>query len=182
MLANAGLKFDAIPARIDEETVIAALVADGTRPRDVSDALADAKAQKISARHPDHVVIGSDQVLEFGGEIFQKPSSKEELSAQLQKLAGKTHLLHSAAVIYHECQPVWRHIGTVRMTMRNLENTAILAYIDTHWDNVRHCVGGYRIEAEGINLFSQIDGDYFHVLGFPLLETLNYLHLRGHIS
>jgi septum formation protein len=182
MFRNAGLDFEAIPARTDEEALTKALQAEKTRPRDISDALAEAKAKKISAKHPENLVIGSDQVLELDGDIFQKPQDRSDLEDQMRRLSGKTHVLHSAAVIYHECQPIWRQVGTVKMTMRALDQSTIAAYVSTYWEEIRHCVGGYRIEAEGIRLFSQIDGDYFHVLGFPLLETLNYLHLRGHIS
>lgn len=182
MLTNAGLVFSAEPARIDERAVVASLRAEGLKPRDIADALAEAKAQKLSNRHPQNMVIGSDQVLEFDGQLLQKASSKGELIDQLSALSGQVHLLHSAAVIFDEARPVWRHIGRVKMTMRQLSPAFVEDYVDTYWEEIRDCVGGYRVEAEGIRLFSKIEGDYFHVMGFPLLECMNYLHIRGKVS
>lgn len=182
MLTNAGLVFSAEPARIDERAVVASLSAEGLKPRDIADALAEAKAQKLSNRHPQNMVIGSDQVLEFEGQLLQKASSKGELIDQLSALSGQVHLLHSAAVIFDEARPVWRHIGRVKMTMRQLSPAFVEDYVDTYWEEIRDCVGGYRVEAEGIRLFSKIEGDYFHVMGFPLLECMNYLHIRGKVS
>lgn len=182
MLTNAGLVFRAEPARIDELAVVASLSAEGLKPRDIADALAEAKAQKLSNRHPQNMVIGSDQVLEFDGQLLQKASSKGELIDQLSALSGQVHLLHSAAVIFDEARPVWRHVGRVKMTMRQLSPAFVEDYVDTYWEEIRHCVGGYRVEAEGIRLFSKIEGDYFHVMGFPLLECMNYLHIRGDVS
>lgn len=182
MLTNAGLVFRAEPARIDERAVVASLSAEGLKPRDIADALAEAKAQKLSNRHPQNMVIGSDQVLEFDGQLLQKASSKGELIDQLSALSGQVHLLHSAAVIFDEARPVWRHVGRVKMTMRQLSPAFVEDYVDTYWEEIRDCVGGYRVEAEGIRLFSKIEGDYFHVMGFPLLECMNYLHIRGKVS
>ncbi len=98
---------------------------------------------------------------------------------QLKSLQGNRHTLYSAAVIYEDARPVWRHIGQTRLHMRDLTDAYLEGYLTRNWESVRGCVGNYRIEAEGVRLFSRIDGDYFTVLGLPLLEILSYLTLRG---
>lgn len=182
LLARAGVAHEALPARIDEEAARAALCAEGARPRDIADALAEAKARKLSQRFPDALVIGCDQVLELDGELFAKPETRTDAAAQLRRLSGKTHRLLSAAVIYHEGQPLWRHVATVRMTMRELSQGFLTSYLERNWESVRGCVGAYKLEEEGVRLFARIEGEYFAVLGLPLIELLNYLALRGAIE
>ena len=104
------------------------------------------------------------------------------MAQDLRKMAGKTHTLCSAAVIYEGSKPVWRHVGIVRMHMRQLSDAYIQDYVARNWDGICHCVGGYMLEAEGARLFRRIEGDYFHVLGLPLLEILDYLTVRGVID
>lgn len=182
MLSNAGLSIEVSAARIDEETITASLVAEGAKPRDVADALAEFKAEKVGRRFPEALVIGSDQVLEFEGRLLDKPTTPQEAEQQLRAMSGKTHRLLSGAVVYHAGKPVWRHVGQVRMSMRTLGDAFVTAYVARNWDSIRHTVGSYKLEEEGVRLFHRVDGDYFTVLGLPLLELLSYLTLRGEID
>ena len=178
MLENAGLSVTVKPARIDEEAVKASLVAEGASPHDVADALAEFKAQKVAVMDPEAWVIGSDQVLDLKGSVLSKPETPDEALEQLRGLSGQTHRLLSAAVIYHEGQPVWRQVGQVRLTMRQLGNRYIEEYVARNWESIRHSVGGYKIEEEGVRLMSRIEGEYFNILGLPLLEILSFLTIR----
>ena len=179
LLRNAGLEFEIAPARVDEAAIRAALEGEGASPRDQADALAEMKARKASARHPGRLVLGCDQILAQGHRIFTKPETPEAALADLKALRGATHQLYSAAVLYLDGEPQWRHVGVVRLTMREATDTWLDAYVARNWDSIRHSVGGYKLEEEGVRLFSRIDGDYFTVLGLPLLELLSYLTLRG---
>lgn len=179
LLRNAGLNFRIAPARIDEEAVRASLVAEGAPPRDQADALAEMKARKISEKHPGALVLGCDQVLALKGEVFAKAPDRETARAQLLRLRGETHTLLSAAVLYQDAEPLWRHVGVVRLTMRSFSEDYLADYLDRNWESARHSVGVYKLEEEGVRLFAQIQGDHFSVLGLPLLELLNYLTLRG---
>lgn len=179
LLRNAGIPFTVAPARVDEESIRAAMVQDGAAPRDIADALAEHKSLRASQRDPDALVIGCDQILCLGQEIFAKPVSPEDLRAQLDKLNGKTHQLLSAAVIHRDARPQWRHVGVVRLTMRQVSADFLDAYVARNWPDVADCVGGYKLEEEGARLFSRIDGDYFNVLGLPLLELVSYLTVSG---
>ncbi|QUJ76178.1 septum formation protein Maf [Sulfitobacter albidus] len=179
MLRQAGVAFEVEVARIDEEMITLSLITEGASPRDVADTLAEMKARKVSERHPAALVIGCDQVLDHRGKMLSKPTSPDEAIRQLTDLRGDRHTLMSAAVIYENGKPVWRHVGTVRLRMREASDAFITDYVDRNWDSIRHAVGAYKLEEEGVRLFSRIDGDYFNVLGMPLLELLNYLTLRG---
>ncbi len=182
LLSRAGVTVEAMPARVDEEQIRAALEAEGAKPRDVADTLAEMKARKLAERNPDAVVIGCDQVLEFEGEVWGKAESPDAARAQLQRLRGKDHKLISAVVLYHLQKPIWRHIGEVRLTMRPFSDDYLDDYIARNWEEVRHSVGAYQLEGEGARLFTRVEGDYFTVLGLPLLPLLNYLGQRGFIA
>lgn len=182
MLAAAGVAVQAVPARLDEETVIAALAAEGTRPRDIADALAEAKARRVEARHPGAVVIGADQVLDLDGAVLDKAADIDAVRSQLQRLRGRTHLLHTAVVIFHDGDPVWRQVEGARLTMRTASDAYLDAYLARHGAGLVGTAGGYRIEEEGARLFSRIEGDHFGILGLPLIPVLNYLALRGWIA
>lgn len=179
LLRNAGVAFDIVRPRVDEETMKVSLVAEGASPRDIADALAEMKALRVASKHTDALVIGCDQVLAFGRDILSKPETPAEAVAQLRSLRGQTHHLLSAAVIYADGKPQWRHVGQTRLFMRDLSDTYIDDYVARNWDSIRHAVGGYKLEEEGSRLFTCVEGDYFNVLGIPLLELLSYLTLRG---
>jgi septum formation protein len=182
MLTQAAVPHDVQVARVDEDMIKASMVAEGAPPRDIADALAEMKAAKVSEKNPDSLVIGCDQVLEHAGKLLNKPETAEEALSQLQAMRGDRHTLLSAAVIYENGKPLWRHIGQVRLRMRDASDAYLKDYVERNWDSIRHAVGGYKLEEEGVRLFSRIDGDYFNVLGMPLLEILNYLTLRGDID
>ncbi len=181
MLRAAGLEFEIRPARIDEAMLRQSLAAEGAKPRDQADALADAKARKIADRNPAALVLGCDQILALNDRVFARPATPGEARAQLLDLRGKTHHLFSAAVLYDAGEPVWRHVGVARMTMRAFSDAWVDAYLSRNWPAISASVGAYQIESEGIRLFDRIEGDHFSILGLPLLPLLSYLALRGWI-
>jgi septum formation protein len=181
LLRNAGLAFETRPARIDEETIRTALEAEGATPRDIADALAEMKAARIATRHPEALVIGCDQVLEFEGHAFGKPATPEVLRAQIVALRGHTHRLLSAVVVCQDSRPLWRHVGVARLTMHNISDAYLDDYLARNAADLMDSVGGYKLEAEGVRLFSRIEGDYFTILGLPLLPLLSWLAVRGDI-
>jgi septum formation protein len=182
LLQKAGLEVSAQPGRVDEDAIRRALQSEGATPRDIADALAEAKARKRSDKNPSALVLGCDQVLAFKDQVFAKPESVDDARTQLRSLRGQTHQLLSALVLYDEGKPIWRHVGQARLTMRSVSDVYVDAYLDRNWDSARHSVGAYKLEEEGVRLFSAIEGDYFTILGLPLLPLLGYLGQRGFIT
>lgn len=181
ILANAGLDFTVEKPQIDERAVETAIAGEAT-PEDVAAILAEAKAQEVSERHPRALVIGSDQTLALGDEIFHKPGQMEAARRHLLKLSGKTHSLNSAVVIAEGGQTVWRHVGVAHLTMRQLDPAFIGRYLARVGNKALQSVGAYQIEGEGIQLFEKIDGDHFTIVGLPLLPLLGALRDLGAID
>lgn len=180
MLSAAGVPHEALPAHVDEDGLTAALLAEAATPERIADALAEVKALKISRQHPGALVLGADSVVVTAdGQLINKPETRARAEAQLQQLAGTTHRLISAAVICEGGKPVWRSGGAARLTMRALSAEFITAYLDAEGEAVLGCVGCYRIEGLGAQLFSRIEGDQFVIRGLPLLAVLDYLRTRG---
>lgn len=180
MLAAAGIPFTADAPLIDENPVKEAMLANASAPRDIADALAELKAVKVSRRHTGMLVLGSDSVVVLDdGTILDKPGNKGEAAQHLKRLSGTVHRLISAAVIALDGAPVWRHVDTAKMTVRSLSDGFIADYVEAEWPAIAHCVGCYRLEGPGVQLFSRIEGDCFTIRGLPLLAVLDYLRIRG---
>ncbi|MCV0368487.1 Maf family nucleotide pyrophosphatase [Filomicrobium sp.] len=180
LLKSAGVAFTVIPADIDETAVRETLTSDNPEidPVDVADVLARVKGEAVSAANPDSLVIAADQVLALGPEIFSKPADLEDARECLKKLRGRTHQLHSAVVLAENGEVTWAHVETADMTMRNFSTTFLSEYLVKAGEAVCHSVGGYQLEGQGIQLFEKIDGDYFTILGLPLLPLLAELRQR----
>ena len=180
MLAAAGVAHEAVPAHVDEEGVTAGLLAEKASPERIADALAELKAVKISRKLPGVLVLGADSVVVTAdGTLINKPETRENAEKQLRQLAGTTHRLLSAAVIVENGTPVWRAGGAVRLTMRPLSDAFITQYLDAEGEAVLGCVGCYRIEGLGAQLFTRVEGDQFTVRGLPLFAVLDFLRVRG---
>jgi septum formation protein len=181
LLEAAAVAVEAVPARVDEASLREGLDAEGATPRDTADALAEFKARKVSGRVPEAIVLGCDQVLECDGARFDKAGTLDEARARLRALSGKTHQLHAAVVAYRAGQPLWRVVPTVRLTMRPLTDEAIDAYLAEAGEGVLGSVGCYEFEGLGARLFTAYAGDYFSILGLPLLPVLDFLRNQGEI-
>lgn len=182
IMKAAGLSFTVDPADIDEEGKRADLRNENvTDPAAIALELAIAKAIAISKIHPEQSVIGSDQVLSFNNEIFAKPQSREDALAALKTLRGQTHELHSAVVIAHDGKISWRHVETAHLEMRNFSDAFADDYLVRIGDDAFSSPGSYQIEGAGIQLFKNIHGDHFAILGLPLLPLLNELRRQGDI-
>lgn len=179
MLDAAGVAYEAFPAAVDEAAIKQALLAEGQTPRNIADALAEAKAIKVSSRIPGALVLGSDSLVALAdGTLLDKPESREEAAAHLTAMSGGTHDLWSAVVVAENGQPVWRHVERATLVVRPLSPDFITAYLDQEWPAIAGCVGCFRIEGPGVQLFDRIEGSHFTVLGMPLLPVLSYLRTR----
>lgn len=182
LLVNAGIAVDAVPASVDERTLEAPLKGSGVSPEDVALVLAEAKAVDVSEKKPGALVLGCDQTLSLGDEVFHKPADMEGARRHLLVLSGKTHQLNSAAVLVRDGAVLWRHVGIANLTMRKLDPAFIGRHLAHVGDKALASVGAYQIEGEGIQLFEKIDGDYFTIVGLPLLAVLAELRKLGAID
>ena len=182
ILKNAGIAFRAEEARIDERSVEAPLFNSGATAEDVALVLAEAKASDVSERFAGALVLGSDQTLSLDDEVFHKPRDMDEARRHLLKLSGKTHQLNSAMALVKDGETLWHHVSVARLTMRNLTPGFIGQHLARVGEDVLKSVGAYQYEGEGIQLFDAIDGDYFTIVGLPLLPLLNELRRLGAID
>lgn len=179
LLYDAGISLDIDPAKIDETAVIASLKAENAKPSEIADTLAEYKAARIGSKHIDKIVIGCDQILVCDKQIYEKAKTPAEAKKKLISLRGKAHQLLSAVVIFEHGKPVWRHIGRAQLFMRNFSDDYLAEYIKQNEHDILNSVGCYKIEGPGAQLFTHIQGDYFTILGIPLLEVLGFLRTRG---
>jgi septum formation protein len=182
VLTNAGIAFEPVSPGIDERAAERPLLDAGAPPDDIAIALAMAKALTVSERRPADLVIGADQVLALGDERFVKPDDMEMARRQLLRLSGRTHALHSAIAAVRAGEIVWQHVETAHLTMRSLTPAFIGRHLATVGDAALQSVGAYQLEGRGIQLFEKIDGDFFAVLGLPLLPLLQFLRTEGEIE
>jgi septum formation protein len=181
VLDGAGVAYEAITAGVDEDAVKAGMLAEGANAREIADALAELKAIKVSRSHPGFVV-GADQTLELEGELYDKAETVAEARARLQVLRGKPHKLHSAVVVAKDGAPIWREVVTATLTMRDFSDAFLDEYLADEGEAALGSVGCYRLEGRGVQLFSRIDGDYFTILGLPLMGLLDLLRRHGELS
>jgi septum formation protein len=182
LLANAGITFAAVKPDVDERAAEAPLKGSGATPEDVALVLATAKAAEVSERNRQALVVGSDQTLSLGDEIFHKPADMEGARRHLLRLSGKTHQLNSAVALVRDGETLWSYVGVARLVMRKLEPAFIGRYLAQVGDKALSSVGAYQIEGEGIQLFDKIEGDYFTIVGLPILPLLAELRKLGAID
>ena len=181
LMTDAGLDFEVIAKAVDEGAIKDSMLAEGARLRDIADALAEAKSMRVS-RVEDGLVIGADQIMVMDNQLFDKPKDRDEARERLLLMRGKTHHLIGAVVICENGQPVWRHMAKTTLTMRNFSDRFLDNYLEAEGELVTKSVGAYRFEGLGSQLFSNVEGDFFSILGLSLLPVMDYLRVRGAIA
>ena len=182
LMENAGLSFDAVAASIDEREIEAPLEREGAAPDTVAIVLAVAKAREVSERYPHALVIGSDQTMSLESRVYHKPKDMAEARSHLLSLAGRTHRLNSAIALVRGGEVLWEHVSHAELTMREFSPGFVDRHLSRVGEKALKSVGAYQLEGEGIQLFSAIDGDYFTILGLPMLPLLNKLRDLGVID
>ncbi|RLQ89150.1 Maf-like protein [Notoacmeibacter ruber] len=182
LLQDAGLTVEAVPSKIDERSVETNIAQGNAEPAHLAVELAAAKAISVSEHRPNALTLGADQVLSLNGEILHKSANLEEARERLLKLSGQTHTLSSGLVLCRNGEAIWRHVSVAKMTVRDLEPDYISRYLASVGETVLGSVGAYQIEGPGIQLFERIEGDYWTIIGLPLLPLLNELRRIGAID
>jgi septum formation protein len=182
LLHDANVIFDVVPARVDEDALKQSLLTDGAEPRAVADALAGLKALRVSATHPGHLVLGADQVLVLDKELVSKCANLDEARVLLHRLRGRSHRLISVLVLARDGVALWRHVGQATLAMRDFSDDFLEDYLAQEGEALLSGVGCYKLEGRGIQLFERIDGDYFTILGLPLLPLLSALREQAVIG
>jgi septum formation protein len=181
MLEQAGIAFSVDVAMVDEQGVKDSLAAETRNPARVAEVLAELKAVRVSARHPGALVVGADQMLDCEGVWFDKPTDRTAARAQLLALRHKTHRLTSAVVVVRDGKTVWHHTESAKLTMRNFSERFLDTYLEQAGDAVLSSVGTYQLEGLGSQLFLQVEGDFFTILGLPLLALMDFLRENGEL-
>jgi len=181
ILDGAGLDYEVITRPVDEAAIKDAMLAENSRLRDIADALAEAKAMRVS-RQEAGLVIGADQIMVMGGQLFDKPKSMEDARERLISMRGKKHELIGAVVICENGAPVWRHMCKTKLWVRDFSDDFLDWYIETEGEALMKSVGAYRFEGPGSQLFEKVEGDFFAILGLDLLPVLDFLRRRGIVA
>ena len=180
LLANAGIQFDAVAADIDERAV--QKDSGLSAPGQIADLLAREKARLVSSKNPGRIVVGADQTLALGKRLFSKPAGRAQAAEQLRLLAGNSHELHSAVAVARDGKILFADVSIAKMTMRQLGESEIDAYLDQAGEAVTTSVGAYQLEGLGVHLFERIEGDHFTILGLPLLPLLAFLRRERRLN
>ncbi len=180
ILKDAGINFKVITRPVDENAIKVSMLAENSHLRDIPDALAEAKSVRVSSQVAG-LVIGADQIMVMGGRLFDKPKDMAEVKTRLMKMRGQTHYLIGAVVISENGSPVWRHLAKTKLTMRDFTESFLDDYLKAEGDTLLESVGAYRFEGRGSQLFSNVEGDFFSILGLSLLPVMDYLRQRGAI-
>jgi septum formation protein len=179
MLAAAGVDFITVPAHLDEREIEAGMA--GAAADDIARALAGAKAVSVSLRQPGALVLGSDSLVQVAGRRFDKPANRADAAAHLRYFSGQVLKLYSAAALARDGETIWQCDAMAALQVIELSDAFIDAYLDAEWPAVSGCVGVFRLEARGVQLFERIEGDHFTVLGMPLLSVLGALREHGEL-
>ena len=178
LLRNAGLVFEAVPAKVDESEMKLSLQAAGASAKETAVALAELKALKISRDFPGHLIVGADQMLECNGVWFDKPADMSHARAHLSALRGKTHMLQNAVCVARSGTIIWHYTNSASLEMRAFSDEFLDEYLQKAGENILSSVGAYQLEGIGSQLFNRVEGDFFSILGLPLLPLIDFL--RGH--
>lgn len=181
LMTDAGLDFEVIAKAVDEGAIKESMLAESARLQDIADALAEAKAMRVS-RIENGLVIGADQIMVMNDQLFDKPKNIEDARERLKLMRGKTHYLVGAVVICENGTPVWRHMAKTKLTMREFSDEFLEDYLEHEGELVTKSVGAYRFEGLGAQLFSHVEGDFFSILGLSMLPVMDYLRRRGAIA